>query len=318
MSINLFLLRERYKVKRNKRKDTDNPNKKHNLRLFLIGGAMGVANIIPGVSGGTIAVVFGIYEQLMEALGNFLTDRQRQRRRDHIKFLIILFSGALIAIIALARVLDWSLRNYPLPTIYFFMGLILGSIPIVIRTHHDMKFNFKRFIALLFGIVIVILLALLQNDPTGQAGSVEFTNIGLSRLFYFLICGIISASAMIVPGVSGSFMLILLGAYWTVVGALSGLTTVLLEQGLTDEMMGRLSVLLFLGIGIVIGILTFAKIMSWALKRFPAETMYAIIGLLVGSLYQIYPGFEFSMIGLISIIIFLIGVAISLKFGEES
>jgi len=123
---------------------------------------------------------------------------------------------------------------------------------------------------------------------------------------------------MIVPGVSGSFMLILLGAYWTVVGALSGLTTVLLEQGLTDEMMGRLSVLLFLGIGIVIGILTFAKIMSWALKRFPAETMYAIIGLLVGSLYQIYPGFEFSMIGLISIIIFLIGVAISLKFGEES
>jgi putative membrane protein len=289
--------------------------RQHNpFRLFLIGGAIGVANIIPGVSGGTLAVVFGIYEDLMQALGNFITDRAN--RWKYIRFLVILFSGALIAIITLARVLSWSLENYPMPTIYFFLGLIVGSIPVVLRTHPDMKINWKRVIAFLIGIILVVALALIQGEGTSQTGSaIKFSSISTTQLIYVGFCGILSASAMIIPGVSGSFLLILLGIYFDVLAALSGLTTILLSDGLTDEMIGRLALLASLGVGIVIGILVIARIMSWALERFPASTMFFILGLIIGSLYQIYPGFEFTFTGLIAVITAGIGLVISLKFG---
>ena len=129
---------------------------RHYLRILLIGGAMGVANIIPGVSGGTIAVVFGIYEDLMEALGNFISDKEK--RWQHVRFLAVLFVGSLIAVVGLAGILSWCFVNYPLMTVYFFMGLILGSIPVVIKSHDDMKVNLNRMIALIIGIVAVVFL----------------------------------------------------------------------------------------------------------------------------------------------------------------
>ncbi len=288
---------------------------RHYLRILLIGGAMGVANIIPGVSGGTIAVVFGIYEDLMEALGNFLTDKIK--RWVYVLFLVVLFSGALVAIVSLAPVLSWAFANHPLPTVYFFIGLIIGSIPVVIRSYDDMKLNMSRGVAFLIGLIVVIILALMQTDGTSQASAIEFASFGTLDYLYFLFCGMIAASAMIVPGVSGSFILILLGVYWTVLASISGLTTVLFQQGLTGEMIARLAILGALGIGIVIGILVISRIMSWALKKYPAPTMYAILGLIFGSLYQIYPGFEFSINGLIAVITLILGVVISLKFGVE-
>jgi putative membrane protein len=291
--------------------------RQHNpFRLFLIGGAVGVANIIPGVSGGTLAVVFGIYEDLMQALGNFITDRAN--RWKYIRFLAILFSGALIAIITLARVLSWSLENYPMPTIFFFLGLIVGSIPVVLRTHPDMKISWKRSGVFVTGVVLVVVLALIQGEGTTRTGSaINFSALSATQIIYVGFCGVISASAMIVPGVSGSFLLILLGIYFDVLAALSGLTTILFSEGLTTEMTGRLTLLASLGVGIVIGILVIARIMSWALKHFPAATMFFILGLIIGSLYQIYPGFELTWIGLISLCTAGIGLVISLKFGAE-
>lgn len=290
-------------------------NLKHEIRILLIGAAMGVANIIPGVSGGTIAVVFGIYEDLMEALGNFLTDKSK--RWQYIKFLTVLFSGALISIISLARVLSWAFEYYPLPTVYFFLGLIIGSIPVVIKSHPDMKPSASRVTAFFIGLVAVIVLALLQHGSGGDATGAEITSLSIGDYLYFIFAGAIAASAMIIPGVSGSFILILLGVYWKVLGALSGLTTTLLSDGFTSEMIVKVSVLGSLFIGVVIGILVFSRIMSWALKNHPAVTMYMILGLIVGSLYQIFPGFEISLQGVASLATLAIGVIISLKFGVE-
>ena len=288
---------------------------RHYLRIWLIGGAMGVANIIPGVSGGTIAVVFGIYEDLMEALGNFITDKEK--RWIYVLFLAVLFFGALIAIVGLAPVLSWSFEHHPLPTVYFFIGLILGSIPVVIKSHSDMKFTVNRGVAFMIGLVAVIILALMQTDGAGQGSGTDFSAIGTLDYVYFLFCGMIAASAMIIPGVSGSFILILLGVYWTVLASLSGLSKILIQEGLTSEMIVRLAILGSLGIGIVIGILVISRIMSWALKKYPAPTMYAILGLIFGSLYQIYPGFEFNWNGLMAVITLIIGLVVSLKFGVE-
>jgi putative membrane protein len=277
--------------------------------------AMGVANIIPGVSGGTIAVVFGIYEDLMEALSNFLTDKQN--RWQYIKFLALIFGGALISILSLARLLSWSFEHYPLPTVYFFLGLIIGSIPVVFKSHSDMQVKPTRIISFLFGFLLVVILALLQ-DSSGESASVsQMSQLGLFNYLYFIFCGAVAASAMIVPGVSGSFILILLGVYWQVLDALSGLTSSLFSTGLTAEMVARLSILSSLAIGVVIGILVFARLMNWALKKHAAVTMYLIIGLIIGSIYQIYPGYEISVQGSASVLTFIIGIIISLKFGVE-
>ena len=133
-----------------------------------------------------------------------------------------------------------------------------------------------------------------------------------------MVCGIISASAMIMPGISGSFILLLLGAYWVVIKSLSGFISVLLSEGFSNEMNTYLAILLSLGIGIIIGILSFAKVMSWALKKYPAVTMYAILGLIIGSIYQIYPGFLFNLRGVFSLFTLVLGIIISLRFGAES
>ena len=280
---------------------------------------MGVANIIPGVSGGTIAVVFGIYEDLMEALGNFLTDKEK--RWKYILYLVVLFGGSLIAVVGLAGLLSWLFENYPLMTVYFFMGLILGSIPVVLKSHDDMKFNTNRGIAFLIGMGAVIILALLQSG----SGSIEtngivkdFADYDIWNYAYFLLCGAIASSAMIIPGISGSFILILLGVYWTVLSALNGLIKIILSSGFTEEVISRGLILGSLGIGVVIGILGFSKIMSWALKHHPAITMYAILGLIIGSFYQIYPGFELTLNGLGALSTLAIGLLLALRFSKVS
>ncbi|RMH66527.1 MAG: DUF368 domain-containing protein [Calditrichaeota bacterium] len=285
------------------------------IRVFIVGMAMGVANIIPGVSGGTIAVVFGIYEQLMEALGNFLTDKENRRR--HIIFLSVLFSGSLIAIAGLAGLLKWSFNNYPLITVYLFIGLILGSIPIVLKVHKDMKPTARRVVVFVLTVGVVVALALMQHTAeSGEAMNV-FSGYTMGDYLYFAFAGLIAASAMIIPGVSGSFILILLGVYWTVLGALSGLFTQITSAGLSHEVFNRLMILGSLFIGVVMGIFGFSKIMDFLLKRFPALTMYAILGLIIGSLYQIYPGFEFSIQGAGAVLSLLVGVYISIKFSPK-
>ncbi len=285
------------------------------IRIFFVGMAMGVANIIPGVSGGTIAVVFGIYEKLMHALGNFLTEKKN--RRQHITFLAVLFSGSLAAIVALAGILKWAFNNYPLITVYFFMGLILGSIPVVLKVHHDMKPNTARIAAFFAGLVFVVILALYQTHGTDGTLITDFSRYTIADYFYFVLAGLIAASAMIIPGVSGSFILILLGVYWTVLGALSGLFPLILEQGIGGEAWPRLIILGSLFIGVVAGILGFSRIMDYLLKRFPARTMYAILGLIIGSLYQIYPGIEISLNGFLALVSLVLGFIISIKFSSD-
>lgn len=286
------------------------------IRLFIVGGVMGIANIIPGVSGGTMAVVFGIYEELMDALSNFISDKNK--RFFYIVFLAVLFAGALFSILAFSKALGWAFDNYELMTVYFFMGLILGSIPIVIKTHGDMRITFYRTISGLLGVVLVVILAIYQEGSSTQAGIFDYTQYSVWNYIYFVFCGMIAASAMIIPGLSGSFILLLLGVYRTVLDSISGITDLILNRGFSDEVEVRIYIIGSLGIGVIIGIVGFARIMSWALKHYPAVTMYFILGLLIGSIYQIYPGFSLDINGLGSIITFTIGIVLSLYFGGDS
>lgn len=287
----------------------------HYLRLFLVGLVMGIANIIPGVSGGTIAVVFGIYEELMEALGNIISDTKK--RKFYFKFLSILFSGVFISILVFSKLLAWAFDNYELVTIYFFMGLILGSIPVVVKAHEDMRINASRLASLFLGLALVVILSLFQEMKGTNSTTFDHTQYGLFDYLYFLICGIISASAMIIPGISGSFLLVLLGVYRTVLDSINDLSDIIIHPDFSPAIKVRIFLMISLGLGIIVGIFGFARVINWALKHFPSITMYFILGLLIGSIYQIYPGYEINWNGLASIVSFSIGLIISLRFGVE-
>ena len=289
----------------------------HYIRLIGVGGAMGIANIIPGVSGGTIAVVFGIYEELMEALSGFLSNKEK--RWHYIRFLSLVFGGALASIFLFSHFLAWAFDNYELVTVYFFLGLIIGSIPVVVRAHSDMRLQTDRIIAFLIGLILVIVLAQFQHGHgvTAGASGEELLRVNWADYLYFVFSGAIAASAMIIPGLSGSFILILLGVYRTVLNALSNISQLRSMDSITPEIQAQIGIIFTLGIGVVAGILGFARLMNWALKHYPALMMYFIIGLIIGSLYQIYPGFEFSWQGAAAVGSLLAGILIALRFGKE-
>ncbi|GAB4376682.1 MAG: DUF368 domain-containing protein [Calditrichia bacterium] len=274
---------------------------KQDIQLIAKGGIFGIANIIPGVSGGTMAVVLGIYEYLIEAIGNVFI--QRQKRKEYILFLAKVLFGAGISIIVFSWVMDYLLTYYKIYTYLFFIGLIAGSIPSVYRSHTNMQLNWPSVITFLCGIGVIMLLALSfpEVNRTAVAGlKFHFTPSGAGKLF---VAGILSGGSMIVPGVSGSFMLVLLGQYQTVIRAVKSFD---------------ITPLFFLGMGIALGIWSFAKIIDILLKHYPKETFYFILGLVIGSLYPIYPGLPDSLPRtLLALLITFVAFALSYKLGER-
>ena len=248
---------------------------KVNIRktLFLIvkGGIIGIANIIPGVSGGTLAVVLGIYDRLIAAISGFFT--QPDMRWAHFRFLAKIFTGAAVFILLLANLMDYMLNEHYSATMFLFSGLIIGGIPAVIRSHHDMKPGYRRAAMLAAGALFIVLLPESVNDAAVSSGVISSPAPG----GYLLLAlgGFLAGGAMIVPGVSGSFILLILGQYENIVKAIKGFDIVILA---------------IVGIGAVLGIVVFSRMIYILLKKFPAFTYYFILGLIAGSLVRIFPG----------------------------
>jgi len=249
---------------------------------ILKGMAIGIANIIPGVSGGTMAVILGIYEQLTDAVGNFLKEKNKIVKK------IILLStiglGAAFAILIFARVFNTYLLPSPVlkqHTYFFFFGLILGSIPLITKLHHDMKISMTRVIMSLLAFVLVIITALMGG--TGNESQVPINSEKLLGIFtitefdlmnnlWLSFCGFLSAGSMVLPGFSGSALLISLGEYNNVVSYVDNRMVI---------------PVIFVAIGVIPGIIIFSKLVSNMLKRYPSETYYFILGLLLASNFQI-------------------------------
>lgn len=246
----------------------------NSILLFLKGGGIGVANIIPGVSGGTMAVVFGIYDRLIEAISGFL--ESPKKRKEYFLFLAILAAGAAAAILLLANLMDYLLTHHYQPTLFAFMGLIIGGIPVLWKSHGDMKPGAVRILFFVLGMVVVILPALLgEGAKEAAAGAEVVFPAGLSAYSVLLLAGFLAGGAMIVPGISGSFLLVLLGQYHMIIAAIKGM---------------RVPVLAIVAVGAGTGVLVFSKIIKICLQKAPATTYYFILGLLAASLWVIYPG----------------------------
>lgn len=258
-------------------------SKKGYLGISLKGMAMGAADVIPGVSGGTIAFITGIYEELLETISGLKLGLFKTWRKDGFKamwtemngtFLLALFGGIFISILSLSVLVEYLLHNYETQLWSFFFGLIIASVWLVGKTVK--KWNLLNIIGLLVGTAAAYFVTIMV--PVGES----------EDLFYIFICGSIAVCAMILPGISGSFILLLLGAYAIILGAVSNLLKAL-KAGNWDEVFGNGLVLAVFVLGCLVGLILFSKLLNWLFKKAHDLTVAILTGFLIGSLNKIWP-----------------------------
>ncbi|WP_093215194.1 DUF368 domain-containing protein [Sediminibacillus albus] len=258
------------------------------------GMLMGASDVVPGVSGGTIAVILGIYDELITAINGFLSKDWKK----HLGFLIPLGIGVVISVLALANLIEWLFENHPGPTQFFFLGLIIGVLPFLFsKADARHSFSARHVLLLLIGALLVASMVFFQLE---ESGPIEQLDIG-SYLFLFF-AGFIASSAMILPGISGSFILLIIGAYTTVINGISNL---------------QLDIIAVVGIGIVLGIIIMSKLIHYFLAKYPIGTYALVIGLVIGSVVVIFPGWPQNWPSLLACIItFAAGLVSAVTLGR--
>ena len=256
------------------------------ILLFLKSIIIGIANIIPGVSGGTLAVMLNIYDPITEKIGNFfLVDRKT--KVSYFFYLLVVLLGAGTGILLFANIIKYSITNYPKITVTVFTLLILPSIPYIVKGL-DYKKK-KNILAFCYGatvMIIFILLGLKYGDKTTGAVTIQLVEgVCFTRgyLLKLLFCGIIAAGAMIIPGISGSLLLMMLGEYYNVVYLISSLVSSLKERSFAI-----LTPLIVLALGIGIGLVAFSKGINYLLKNHREFTLFFIEGIITFSIIQMW------------------------------
>jgi putative membrane protein len=253
------------------------------LILYLKGMLMGAADLVPGVSGGTIALITGIYKELLESINSISLSNLKLWKQQGLKsvwgkingpFLIAVFGGILSSILLLSRLLEWLIENHPLVLWSFFFGLLIASIIYLFRA--ELSFSMLNVLYVCFGAVISFLVTQL-NGGANQ-----------SSLWYLFLSGFIGISAMILPGLSGAYILVVMGVYQTV------LSNVRIAQDLIfnfdqTQFINTASILGVFILGILFGIKVFAKFLSWLLNHYPQRSIAVLVGLMIGALHKVWP-----------------------------
>lgn len=281
------------------------------MKQILQGMVVGIANIIPGVSGGTMMVAMGLYDRLIHAITHL-----KSEFKESMKLLIPIFAGAGIAIIALSRLFEFLLATWPIPTNFAFCGLIAGSLPFIFEKVKGHKVTVSKIIPFLIFFGVVILMALL-GETGGASADVSFGLVNVLKLFGV---GVIAAATMVVPGVSGSMMLMLLGYYDTILKAINDFVDALVKFDMAGLATG-VGILAPFGIGVVIGIFLIAKLIEFIFSKAEIHAYYGIIGLILASPIAIlmktnWSGFSVLMLGM-GILTFGLGWFIASKLGGE-
>lgn len=264
------------------------------IKDLLKGIVIGVSNVIPGVSGGTMAVVFGIYDRLIGAVTGFFKDWKK-----NIIFLGTLAIGAVIGIIAFSNIITILLEKYPEQTNFFFIGLIIGTAPLLYKKATETKVKSSNYIWCVIAFAVVCLMGVMGDPNTNSEIIRELSGINIFKMF---LAGFVAAATMILPGVSGSFVLLLLGLYET-------MTTAVKEF--------NIPLLIVVAIGVMLGFLLMTKIIDTLFKKYPQTAYFIILGLVVGSVFAIYPGFTLSLTGVVSIVCLACGFGIAYVIGEK-
>ena len=282
---------------------------KDKIVTVLKGFVIGIANIIPGVSGGTLALILGIYERFIKSLSGFslhslktivflfsfkkkhFEEFKKEMKRVDALFLLLIFIGLGAALVAFSSLMTYLIESHHDITYGFFFGLILASVKVPLSMIK--KYDFKVVLAGIVGIAIVVALALIQSDEekiasavraqeAAQASGSLYPQLDAGRIVMVLVAGMLATSAMILPGISGSFVSLLLGQYFFLLEAIAT---------------GNMLVLLIYAVGAVAGIKLFAKGMEFLFKKFHNTVMAFLTGLVIGSLYITWPFKASALVG---------------------
>lgn len=249
---------------------------------FIRGFCMALADSVPGVSGGTIAFILGFYDDFINSLSSLTSSRLEIDRKESIRFLFKLGIGWVIGMILSILFLSSVFESNIYAISSLFTGFIVCSIPLMLREEKDtIKNNYKYVIFTIIGVLIVVSMTYFNpmNVETGIDLSINNFSIGLAT--YVFIAGIIAISAMVLPGISGSTLLVIFGLYAPIISSIKEILTFNLAS---------LPMIIIFALGVIIGILSTIHLIRYLLKNYRAQMIYLIIGLMIGSIYSVFMG----------------------------
>lgn len=272
------------------------------FKNFIYGLILGITNIIPGISGGTMAVILNIYDDILYAIS-------WKNYKKNLPFLCLLCIGIVVGILGFSHTAAFLLENYEMQVYYCFIGLILGSIPLIYKKARHDRVKPRNIVIFFLALAFMIILTLLNNDiptismiePNGSSSIIISGPIIILYLWLFVV-SIISTICMILPGISGSLIMLLFGTYTIVIEAVSNLNMPILTPVI---------------LGIIVGGIVGVKFIKKLLRFHPQALYFAILGLIIGSLFSIYPGYPAGIQGIICIILMIIFAAISYLFSHN-
>jgi len=259
---------------------------------FIKGIFIGIGAIAPGVSGGSLAVIFGLYERITDFIANVFKDF-----KNNVIFFLPIGLGACVGVLGFSRVLEYLFANYNAEVKYLFIGLIVGTLPMVFKQANQKGFKSMYLLILVLSLIFTILITILDNNTS----IIDINRGGNQNLLAFVVYGAILGFGTIVPGISASFILMYLGAYEIIL------------RGIADI---NLRILIPTGIGFVLSIVLFAKLINWLFKKAYGYTYYTVLGFVVGSIIPVFPGFAFSLKYLICVVLMIIGFYISFSLSK--
>ena len=278
---------------------------------ILKGIIIGIANIIPGVSGGTMAVSMGIYDKLIHCISHFFSELKK-----NILFLAPLALGMVIAIIASAFGMEYLFDTFPVQTNFMFIGLILGSLPAIYGKVSNENVKNGHIISAVVFFMVVVGMAML-NGSSGHTTTIDKSFMQVIILF---LIGVIAAATMVIPGVSGSMMLLLLGYYNVILESIKEFAVAVVHWNIS--VIGEnLFILVPFGIGVIAGAVVISKIIEMVFRKFPLYAYWSIIGLLIASPFAIIIVADLPIITpvrmLTGAVTFVAGFMISGRLGEK-
>ena len=231
------------------------------LKGLIVGGTM----LVPGASGGSMAMILGVYDRLVSSVSSFM-----KHKRASFAFLALFAAGGLLGMVLFAKPLLALIERYPMPMRYFFLGAVAGGIPLMFREAKVKRFSWRLPVYILIGIVVVVLIGLI---PVGKAQSEM--EAGILSFLLLAVAGFIAAVALVLPGISVSYLLLLMGLYDETMRAISTF---------------YLPFLIPLGLGLLAGIVPTAKVLERAMVSHPQPTYLIMLGFMLGSMAELFPG----------------------------
>ncbi|WP_195986391.1 DUF368 domain-containing protein [Clostridium sp. D53t1_180928_C8] len=263
------------------------------LLIFLKGLVIGISMLVPGVSGGTMAIIFGIYDDLIHAVSRFFDDWKR-----NFKLLFYLALGGIFGVLLFSKIIESLLNRSPIIMGFLFIGIVCGGLPTLYIKAKEKNSKKSDIIYLIIGLIIAIALS---RDP--EALSVMASAGDVKGIFLLFIAGIVISIALILPGISTSFMLLMLGLYSITLNAINTFNIKFLTPIL---------------IGVFVGTVATSKVLEYLLNKYPSRTYMLILGFVIGSIIPIYPGLPNGINILYAIIAFICGFAIIYCIGKSN